>query len=370
MTRHTRKGFTLIELLVVISIIALLIGILLPALQRAKRNANALRDGTQLKQIHLAMTTYATSNGDRYPTPTTVDRQGYTEGLEVFNNPGEADPNAWHKNRTGAIFSILVFNGSIVPEICISPQEPNGAIEVDADYHYALGDGESLGVNQAQLASWDPTFMSTPADDDVVREGTWLTGVDTTVTGNSGNFSYAHAPLDGNRGSRQRRYWQNSFRAADPVMSNRGPVYSGDSTPSGMGTQAAPTPTSGTWFLAGNPLNAGERSDTLTIAGSTNEWSGNVVYNDNHVSLENSAQPESVTFTDRTQSDPVSTLDNLFVDEQNETDGGSADARFRSNAYLRLFGDGIDTSQELTEERLFEHIWYDGNSDLGQGAGG
>lgn len=363
MTRHTRKGFTLIELLVVISIIALLIGILLPALQRAKRNANALRDGTQLKQIHLAMTTYATSNGDRYPVPSVVDRQGYTEGLEVYNDPTMPDEDRWHKNRTGAIFSILIFNGSIVPEICVSPQEPNGAIEVDADYHYSLGDGDTTGVNQPRLASWDPSFVSTPAGDDLVREGSYI-DVDSTLVGNSGNFSYAHSPLDGNRGSRQGRYWRNSFRAADPVMSNRGPVYSTQNMPGGTGVQSGATPVSGTWFLSDSPLSGGERSDTLQIAGSTNEWSGNVVYNDNHVSLENSAQPESVTFTDRTSSDPISVLDNLFVDETNETDTPDAFSS-RQNAYMRLWGDGIDTSVALTESTLFAPIWYDGASDLG-----
>ena len=53
------KGFTLIELLVVISIIALLLAILLPALGRAKKQAQATRCLANLKQIGLAMHAYA-----------------------------------------------------------------------------------------------------------------------------------------------------------------------------------------------------------------------------------------------------------------------------------------------------------------------
>jgi len=53
------KGFTLIELLVVISIIALLLAILLPALGRAKEQAQKTRCLANLKQIGLAMHLYA-----------------------------------------------------------------------------------------------------------------------------------------------------------------------------------------------------------------------------------------------------------------------------------------------------------------------
>jgi len=95
-----RRGFTVTELLVVIGLVAVLIGLLLPVLNKARSSSQSVTCLANLRHITLAFNLYAGANRQQFPLPSDVSRQSWESVLRTYLDAREV----YHCPSDGGVF--------------------------------------------------------------------------------------------------------------------------------------------------------------------------------------------------------------------------------------------------------------------------
>ncbi len=178
-----QRGFTLVELLVVIAIIAVLIGLLLPAVQRVREAANRAKCQNNLKQIALATLSFANDHRNCFPNirtnrwadgidvPWLVTITPYLDQMDFYNSCVAA------MQASGSIELVTGAPGGTTLPIFVCPSDK---ISTQSRYVVYAGPGDPSTFGQAQiptsseypnglyhgLTSYMPNSGTAPADDD------------------------------------------------------------------------------------------------------------------------------------------------------------------------------------------------------------
>jgi prepilin-type N-terminal cleavage/methylation domain-containing protein/prepilin-type processing-associated H-X9-DG protein len=195
---RSRKAFTLIELLVVLTVIALLIGLLLPAVQKIREAASRMKCSSNLRQWGVAMHAYHDANGT-FPvgstgyggTPTPSVRMSWVPYLWPFIEQAELAAN-WNYNLTffsnqpGKTYNAVV-NSTNSTACATSPLYYCPSDRGSSGPAYWKGDG-GYRARLNYVVSYGPV-ESPPLDP---PDGAGVFGFPVIPNGNTVQFDYSH----------------------------------------------------------------------------------------------------------------------------------------------------------------------------------
>jgi len=169
----TRVGFTLVELLVVIAIIAMLVTLLLPAVQAAREAARRTQCINNLKQLSLGMHNYASANTAFPSLSTRTERfaEGYSYWVDLlpfierqnFHDQLDLEAHPWLAHATSR-GNKQAINGRLFPEfVCPSSSHPElGNVERHSPGNARDGDAHSTRPQYIALSGGVTDEASAP----------------------------------------------------------------------------------------------------------------------------------------------------------------------------------------------------------------